>query len=99
MPLNLTLSESGVTRDITVVPQDGKIGVSLWYTNMRINPDYKPRFSFVDAGRQALWETYTLSRLTLDTLGKTLHDLIIPKTPDDRKEASEMIAGPIGMGV
>ncbi len=99
IPLNLVLSDSGVTRDVTVTPQDGKIGVALWYENMRMNPDYKPHFSLFTASRQAIWETYTLSRLTLDTLGKTLHDLIIPDTPSERTEASEMIAGPIGMGV
>ena len=65
---------------------------------MRINPDYKQSFSFSSAIKSALWETYTLSHLTLDALGKTLYDLIIPATPTDRKEASEMISGPIGMG-
>ena len=72
--------------------------MALWYDHMKINPDYKQSFRFSSALTSALWETYTLSRLTLDALGKTLHDLVIPATPMDRKEASEMISGPIGMG-
>ncbi len=97
-PLLLTLSNSWILHDITITPENGKIGVALWYENMRINPDYKQSFSFSSAIKSALWETYTLSHLTLDALGKTLYDLIIPATPTDRKEASEMISGPIGMG-
>lgn len=84
--------------DIQIIPENGKIGVALWYANMRTNSEYRPSFSLHEAVKRAAWETYTLSRLTLDTLGKTLHNLILPATPTDRKEASEMIAGPIGMG-
>jgi hypothetical protein len=37
-------------------------------------------------------EMLIISRITLDFLGKTLHDLISPEKPEDRELAKEMLA-------
>lgn len=95
--VSLILSNSGIERTVTVTPKDGKIGVMVWYGNLKIEKQYAKKFSFLESLHQAGWETYTLSRLTFDLIVTTFKNILFPSTPTARKEASEMLSGPIGM--
>ena len=94
----LLLAGSGWQRALSVTPVDGKIGVRLEYKNLHINTEYRQEFTFITAFTQSLRETYGLSRMTFDVLVSTVRKLVSPVTPTERKEATEMLSGPIGIG-
>ncbi len=98
IPIELTLLGTGWVRTVSVEPRDGKIGIYLGYKNLAIDPEYVRTFSLGWAMIAATHETYALSHMTVDVLGMTLSKLLFPQTQTDRKEASEMLAGPIGIG-
>ncbi|MDD2693360.1 MAG: M50 family metallopeptidase [Candidatus Gracilibacteria bacterium] len=94
----LVLSGTGGERNVNLTPENGKVGMYIGYSNLDVNRNYKEKYGAVESLQNAVQETYVLSYMTVDVLGKTLKNLIVPKTPADREEAKGMIAGPIGMG-
>lgn len=80
-----------------IMPLDGKIKSLLRYSDIHINSQYQESFDFFPSLKKWLSETLILSRVTIDFLWKTLHDIIIPNSPEDREIAKEMISWPIGM--
>ena len=98
-PMEFTLQRATdkSTYKVGIMPKNGKIQSYLRYSSFVVSSEYKQTFSFWNSLTKWLSETAILSRVTLDFLGKTLHDLIRPNTPEDREIAKEMIAWPIGM--
>lgn len=72
--------------------------MSIGYKNLSINQDYDEHYGMIDSISAAIHETYVLSYMTIDVLGITLKNLILPDTPEDHEIAKSMISGPIGMG-
>ncbi len=99
-PMEFTLVKASDNSQykVGIIPKNGKIQSYLRYSSFIVSKDYKLSFTFSQALAKWLSETAILSRVTLDFLSKTLHDLIRPNTPEDREIAKEMIAWPIGMG-
>ncbi len=93
-----SVSGTGGTRSVTLIPENGKIGTYLGYKDIKLNQEYHKTFTFGESVRRSFTETYALSRATLDILGSTLRKLIFPVRPSERKEATEMLSGPIGIG-
>ena len=96
--LEFIVSGTGGSRTIEITPENGKIGTYLGYKNIKLNGNYSKNFTFKESVKWSLYETYALSRTTLDVLWSTLRKLISPVTPEERKEATEMLSGPIGIG-
>lgn len=96
----LTLaSETGEIKTLTIVPENGKIGSQIGYSDLRMNTGATLQaFGLKDASIMAAKETYYSSMLTFNLLGKTLGALLFPKTPEEQQEAKEMLSGPIGVG-
>ncbi|GAB0174525.1 MAG: RIP metalloprotease RseP [Candidatus Altimarinota bacterium] len=98
MSFTLLRSSTQTEYQVEITPMNKKIKSYLRYDNIKINTQYQENFAFSTSLKKGLTETITLSRVTFDFLGKTLHDLIRPNKPEDREIAKEMISGPIGMG-
>lgn len=96
--LTLVVSGTGGTRSLPITPDNGKIGTYLGYKDLKLNPEYWVKRNFSSSITWAFYETYALSRITLDVLGMTVRKLVSPATPTERKEATEMLSGPIGIG-
>lgn len=94
----LTLSRSGTIQEKTITPEGWKIGTYITYKNLDIDKMYHGSFTLGESLTRAFTETYALSRMTLDVLGSTLRKLVSPKNPEERKEATEMLSWPIGIG-
>ena len=86
------------SRSITMTPESGKIGVYLSYKDLALDRDYAQKFTLSESLVGSLSETWALSHMTLDVLGSTLRKLISPQNTEERREATEMISGPIGIG-
>ena len=84
-------------KNITISPENGKIWTIITYKNI-INREYHESFTFGQSLIWAIHETWALSRMTLDVLWNTLQKLISPHTPTERREATEMLSWPIGIG-
>jgi regulator of sigma E protease len=83
--------------EIDIVPnKDGLIGTYLW-ENLSINQDFEYKYWFFAAGKHGFLETYYQARLTLSGLWILLKNIINPKTPKDREDAIDQVAGPIGI--
>lgn len=95
--LTFVLSGTGGSRSINLTPVNGKIGTYLGYKDIKLNAQYWAKRNFGASLGWAFYETYALSRITLDVLGVTFRKLITPATPTERKEATEMLSGPIGI--
>lgn len=83
---------------LTVTPSNGKVGMYIDYDGLVVHEDFtvqKPFFEAIGAGAK---ETYASSVLTLNFLGDLVQKVFSPRTPTDREEAKEMVAGPIGVG-
>lgn len=83
----LTLSGTGGERNINLTPENGKVGMYIGYSNLEINRNYTEKYSVMQSLQNAVHETYVLSYMTVDVLGKTLKNLIVPNTPAEREEA------------
>jgi regulator of sigma E protease len=99
LPMEFTILKhtDGSVTQVSIVPIDGRIQAFLRYSDLKISKDIQHSTSFPDAIKKWLRETIILSLITFDFLGKVLHDLIQPDTPEDRELAKEMLAWPIGM--
>lgn len=98
IPLWLTLMWTWWERNVTVVPEGGKIWVQIRYIDLEVNREYKEKYETKEAIKMALKETYVLSYMTLEVLWKTLNNLIFSDDPKEREIAKAMISGPIGIG-
>ena len=85
-------------KTLRINPINGKIGVSITYKNIDIDTEYSRSFTLRESLIWALSETWVLSHMTFDVLGSTVQKLIAPHTPTERREATEMLSGPIGIG-
>lgn len=82
---------------IWITPNNWKINTYLNYLNHRESSDFSVQYWLLESMNHGFSEMLIISRITLDFLGKTLHDLISPEKPEDRELAKEMLAWPIGM--
>ncbi len=94
----LIVSGTGWERPLVITPEGGKIGVRIDYKDLSINDAYHMKLPFSEAVIASLYETYALSHLTFDVLISTVRKLVSPVTPSERKEATEMLSWPIGIG-
>jgi regulator of sigma E protease len=95
--LDLTIERAGTKSILKVVPENGKIGVSV-YADASFQKDFKYSYSFAVAAKVAATEVYSQSRLTLELLGDLIRKIIRPATPTERGEATKSLTGPIGIG-
>lgn len=96
--LDLILYKDGGHRVVQITPQDGKIGVRVWFQNLRVNPDFRVELPFWRAVQAGAYETYNSSILTLIFLKDLVHGIFAPDTPEEREDAKNMLSGPIGVG-
>ena len=81
----------------SVIPNsDWKIGAYL-APNYQLNKDFEYKYGFSDAVKYGFLETYYQIRLTFSGLSMLLWNIISPETPEEREEALEQVAGPIGI--
>lgn len=97
-PLDFFVQRSGITVPITVVPEKGKVGMYIDYDGLLVDEAFTVQKPFGQAVVAGAKETYATSILTLNFLGDLIEKVFAPKTPTDREEAREMVAGPIGVG-
>jgi regulator of sigma E protease len=96
--MRFSLSGTGWMRTIDIVPKDGKIWSYLRYEKLTINKEYYENFTLKQSLTKSIYETYALSHMTFDVLTSTVRKLISPATPTERREATDMLSGPIGIG-
>lgn len=97
-PMKMLLSQSGSIIELSLVPENGKVGMYIGYNELDLNKDLVIQKKGIEGIVAGAKETYYSSVLTLDFLGKVLKNLIAPSTPMEREEAKEMLSGPIGAG-
>jgi regulator of sigma E protease len=95
--VDLTIERAGAKSTLKIIPENGKIGVSV-YSDASFQKDFKYSYSFFAAVKVGASEVYSQSRLTLELLGDLLRKLIRPATPTERGEATKSLTGPIGIG-
>lgn len=95
--LDLTIERAGTKSTLKIVPENSKIGVSV-YADASFQKDFKYSYSFAVAAKVAATEVYSQSRLTLELLGDLIRKIIRPATPTERGEATKSLTGPIGIG-
>ncbi len=93
-----TLERSGQTLTLPIVPKDGKIGSYVGYHVKEVKTNFTYQVSFFESF--SLWakEVYEQSKLTLELLGNLSKKLFFPKNDQERKEATESLSWPIGVG-
>ncbi len=96
--ISLTVAGTGGTRNVSIQPINKKVWMYIGYASIHINTEYRIQYGLVESVSRAITETYNLSYMTIAVLGDTLKNLIFPVTPEDRKIAEWMLAGPIGIG-
>lgn len=105
-PLTLTLKswcEKNIacsnkkTKEVILTPSnEGKVW-SYLAPNIVPNKDFKHKYSALDSIKYGFQEMYVQSKLTLSWLKMLLKKIIIPEKKEDRKEALNQVAGPIGI--
>ncbi|MCH8518250.1 site-2 protease family protein [Candidatus Gracilibacteria bacterium] len=96
-PIAFGVERDGEYIDLVVTPSsEGKIG-SYLAPNIVRNEDFKYNFGFLESLKVAGEET--IAQLELGTRGiyMILRKLIFPEVPEERSEAIEYVAGPIGI--
>lgn len=79
-----------------LVNSEWQIGTYL-SENLVITQDYTYKYGWVEAVKHGFYEVYAQSRLTLSGLWILVQKTFFPKTLQERKEALESVAGPIGI--
>lgn len=79
-----------------IVSSEGLIW-SYLAPNYQLNEDFEYKYNLPDAIKYGVLETYYQIRLTLSGLSMLLWNIISPETPEEREEALEQVAGPIGI--
>lgn len=91
--ISLVLENSTGIRELTVAPEDGKIGTLISYHQLTLDTERAPvRYGWTDAIRMGGQETYASAMMTFRLLGKTFGSLLFPATPDERNEAKNMLS-------
>lgn len=85
-------------RTLRITPKDGKIGMMIGYQNLRINEDIRIQYSGFTALEMGARETVAATKITFAFLSRMVTGLFSPHTEQERTEAKEMLAGPIGLG-
>lgn len=75
---------------------DGRIG-SYLSPNITQNEDFFYKYWFIDSIRYGILETYAQIRLTFSGLWILATNIINPENPQDREQALDSVAGPIGI--
>ncbi len=84
-------------KNIQIIPDNnGKIGAYL-SPNYNLQEDFKYKYNFRESIKYGFLETYIQARLTFSGLTILLKNIISPEKPEDREEALEKVAGPIGI--
>jgi regulator of sigma E protease len=99
--ITLVLWEPSVppnTRKIHMTPQNGKVGMQIWYRDLQINMHQKIQYSWFEAIRMWARETVATTRITLAFLSRMMVGLFAAKNETEHTEAKNMLAGPIGLG-
>lgn len=94
----ITLDPSGVQNEITVRPKDKKLGVYMQYKNPEFDDNIIIRTWFFEAIHLGAKETIATTEITWNFMKKVASGIFFPKNDQQRKVATEMVAGPIGMG-
>lgn len=100
-PISLILwvpSVPSTIREVRMTPQDGKVGMQIWYRDLHINTDKKIQYSGLKAITMGAYETVSTTRITLSFLSRMVVWLFAPKNETERSEAKNMLAGPIWLG-
>ncbi len=83
--------------DIKIIPDETwKIG-SYLSPNYELNESFEYKYWLWDSVKYGVLETYYQIRLTLSGLWILGSNIFAPETPEDRTEALEQVAGPIGI--
>jgi len=90
MPVNFIVrGTGGIIRNITITPENGKIGSYVGYNVTEIRKDFRYKYGFIESYKQSL--------MTLELLGKLVQKIISPKVPMERTEAMQSLGGPIAI--
>lgn len=94
--VKITITKQGEkTQIIKITPSlEWKIG-SYVSDNIRIDENFKYKYSFFSAIKYGFLETYNQSLLTLKWLGILVKKIFTPETPTERQEALSQVSGPI----
>ncbi len=95
--LNLT-SSGGTARVVIVTPENWKIGVYVGYDGLEIHRDRKQSFPLGESLKKWWQELVAMWIFTWDALADMVRKLIFPKIPEERKQATDMVSWPIGIG-
>jgi regulator of sigma E protease len=96
--VSLIVSNSWATRNITLIPKDGKVGMMMRYEWLSLNKEFQKKLPLGESIVLWIKETYNGSVMTLVFLSDMLHGLIAPTTPEEREDAKNMLSWPIGVG-
>ena len=98
MPVNFIVrGTGGIIRNITITPENGKIGSYVGYNVTEIRKDFRYKYGFIESIKEGAIETYKQSLMTLELLGKLVQKIISPKVPMERTEAMQSLGGPIAI--
>lgn len=97
--LTFTLENaSGSIRDITLIPENGKIGSAIGYEYIRFHTGFVYPTSFLTAFSMAGKEFTSQLSLTWYGLSELVRKAFFPENSGDRDAAKAMVAWPIGIG-
>jgi regulator of sigma E protease len=82
----------------TVTPKEWKIGTYVGYHIVSNDDTFKYQYPFPEAIKEGFKEMFSQSRLTFSFLGDLVKKLVAPKNAWERKEATESLSGPVGVG-
>ncbi len=83
--------------NIKITPnKDGKIGTYL-SENLLVDQDFEYKYSLWESIKYWAYETYAQIRLTLSWLSLLLKNIFNPETPEEREQALDSVAWPIGI--
>lgn len=84
-------------RMVTLTPnEEGKIW-SYLSENLSVNEEFEYKYGVFNSIKYGFQETYSQSVLTLQGLWMLLKNIFAPETPEDREQALQQVAGPIGI--
>ena len=86
------------TKNITMLPKDGKVGMQIGYKNLNINKDFIVRYTWIDAIKAWWNEMIANTRITYSFLERMVAGLFSPNNKEEHQAAKEMLSGPIGLG-
>ena len=95
--ISLSLQRGDELLSIDISPDSQwMIGTYIW-ENLSINEDFEYKYWAIESLKYGFLECYYQARLTLSGLGILVSNIISPETPQDRSDALDQVAGPIGI--